>query len=1108
MAETIRGINVVIGAETTGLSKALTDVNTKSKNIQSELKQVEKLLKLDPTNTELLAQKQKLLGDAVANTREKLDRLKATQEQVNQQFAKGDISEGQYRAFQREIAKTEQELKGLEGKLGDVSGEVKKQSGLVDKLGDEYKESFDQAQQAMGNSFEQMQRVGAAITAAGVGIAAGLGIAVKSASEFEQGMANVYSVMAPDEVAQFSAELENLAMKMGADTKYSATEAARGIEELVKAGVSVQDIMGGGLQGALSLAVAGELELADAAEIASVALNAFRDDNISVSQAADILAGAANASATSVEEMKFGLSQVSAVASSVGLTFQDTSTALAVFAQNGLKGSDAGTSLKTMLMRLTPTTADAYGEFDRLGLISFDAAKAMKFLADNGIKPASSATADVVDAMMTFSAETVSAKVGSEQANKAFKEMAFNSGALSSAFYDSNGNLKEMSEIADLLQNALKDMTAEQRQVALNTMFGSDAIRAANILYKEGAKGVTDMAVAMGKISANEVAAQKLNTFKGAIEQLGGAVDTAKISIGQALLPALQVLVSAIQSAVDVFNRFPDGVKSFIAIAGAIAAIVALIAGPLLLLVGFLPQIAAGFGMLAPVLAGVGGAFTALTGPIGLVILAIAALAAAAYLIYENWDAIKEYMVNLWDSILSATETAWEGIKQYFATTWNWIQSFFTEWGPVILAVIAPFIGIPLLIQQHWGEIVTYLAALWQNVKQIASDSWNLIVSTVLAIVSPFVDGVMAIFYSMQAGLAMIWDGIKLYFGGVWNAIKSIFLGAVLLIYDLVTGNFTQLVADAQMIWLNLQVAFGQIWEGIKLVFFGALEAVKGYLTLAWTTIKTLTETIWGGILQFFSFIWESLKALNALAMNAMRTSIETAWNAIKTFFTEAWNKIKWLFTDGLNNAKETVVSGMKQIKSDFISYMNDTVTEIKEFAEDFVEAGEDFVISLWDGIKSKTSWLWKQIKGWIDGLISQIRGALSGGSGGSGGNNTGDSSMSGAGGGGSAAAASFSAPGLKNGGTVTEEGWTWVGENGIELLKLPRGSQVIPNYDIPKIGGQAIDYDALAKAIAANTKPNVTMNNTFNSPTPLSPAETARKNLQVSRRLALEWGL
>lgn len=139
IAETIKGINILIGSDTTGLSKALSDVNKNARDIQSELRQVEKLLKLDPTNTELLAQKQKLLGDAVANSREKLDRLRAVQEQVNQQFARGEISEGQYRAFQREVAATEQELRRLQDRLEETGKASNKLGETLEKAGGKMK---------------------------------------------------------------------------------------------------------------------------------------------------------------------------------------------------------------------------------------------------------------------------------------------------------------------------------------------------------------------------------------------------------------------------------------------------------------------------------------------------------------------------------------------------------------------------------------------------------------------------------------------------------------------------------------------------------------------------------------------------------------------------------------------------------------------------------------------------------------------------------------------------------------------------------------------------------------------------------------------------------
>ena len=156
MAETIKGINVVIGAETTGLSKALADVNKQSRDIQSELRQVERLLKFNPKDTELLAQKQKLLGDQVAASREKLDRLRKAQEQVNEQFKKGEITEGQYRAFRRELAETESKLKHFEKQLKETNDRSKEFADQMGKISERL-ESF-------GKKLAPLSAVGAAVS--------------------------------------------------------------------------------------------------------------------------------------------------------------------------------------------------------------------------------------------------------------------------------------------------------------------------------------------------------------------------------------------------------------------------------------------------------------------------------------------------------------------------------------------------------------------------------------------------------------------------------------------------------------------------------------------------------------------------------------------------------------------------------------------------------------------------------------------------------------------------------------------------------------------------------------------------------------------------------
>lgn len=874
LAETIRGINVVISGETTGLSKALSDVEKKSRGIQSELKQVEKLLKLDPTNTQLVAQKQQLLAQAVENTREKLTRLKSVQEQVNEQFRRGEISEGQYRAFQREVIKTEQELQKLEKQLSEVTGEVKEQGEQVSRLGKEYQEAFEEAKQSLGNAYEQTKKVGAAITAAGAAITAGLGVVVGKAADFEQAMANVYSVMAPDEVAQFRDELENLAITMGAETKYSATEAARGIEELVKAGVSVQDILEGGLAGALSLATAGELELADAAEIASTALNAFRADAISVQEAADILAGAANASATSVGELKYGLSQVSAVASGVGLSFKDTVTALAVFAQNGLKGSDAGTSLKTMLMRLQPSTKQAAETMAELGIITEDGT------------------------------------------NK---------------FIDANGQFKSLAEIAGVLRESLSGLTDAQRLAALETMFGSDAIRAANILYKEGAEGVEAMAEAMGKISAAEVAAQKMDTFKGAMEELSGALETAQISIGNALLPALRVLVSGIQRVVDAFNSLPPGVQSAIAMFGALAAGLALVAGPMLLLIGFLPQIAAGFSMIVPVMSTVGAVIGGIAAPVGIAIAAIGALAGAAFLIIKNWEPIKEFFVNLWDGIVSVTSAAWEGIKTGLSSAWEAIKSTTTS----------VFEGISAFFTDVWNGIVSFLTETWNGLTNTAKSAFE----GILKVIKP------------------ILEGYKTFFSGIWETIKNIFAGALLLIVDLVTGDFENLKKDAEAIWNNLKDSFSTIWDGIKQIFIAALDIIIKALSAAWNAITTAASTAWNGIKTTISNI-----------VSATVTWIKDTWNTLLSWFRELPGKLYTIGSDMFNRMREAVTTTVTRVKDAIVAGISAAIDWLRRLPSELLQIGKDIIQGLINGIKSMVGEVGRAIKSVADKVTKGLR--------------------------------------------------------------------------------------------------------------------------------------
>ena len=421
------------------------------------------------------------------------------------------------------------------------AGEIKARITLENE---QFKRKMAESRQELQNtskSSKQLSKDMAAIQRASLAVATAIGVGVGSAvtvaANFEKQMSAVKAVSGA--TADEMEKLTQLAMDLGESTAFSAGEAAQGIEELIKAGVTVEQILNGGLQGALDLAAAGNLGLAEAAEIASTALNAFRDDSLSVVDAANVLAGAANASATDVSELRFGLSQVSAVASGVGMSFKDTATALAVFAQNGLKGSDAGTSLKTMLQNLQPTTKQQIELFEELGL-----------MAEDGT-------------------------------NK---------------FFDQEGQLRSLSEIAGILRESMEGMTDQQRMLAMETIFGSDAIRAANVLYKEGADGIENMWDAMSKVTAAEVAETKLDNLAGAFEEFQGALETLGITIGSEFLP---VFTDIVRWATDVVRSMGDidgkTVKAGIAFAGT-AATIALVVSTVVKLVTALRTLALSMG--------------------------------------------------------------------------------------------------------------------------------------------------------------------------------------------------------------------------------------------------------------------------------------------------------------------------------------------------------------------------------------------------------------------------------------------------------------------------------------------------------------------------------
>jgi TP901 family phage tail tape measure protein len=354
-----------------------------------------------------------------------------------------------------------------------------------------------------GRTLDGVQRNSAAIStlSRGVGVA-GLAMtamaaaAVKSFADFDQSMSYVQA--ATHESAESMDLLRDAALEAGKRTVYSATESASAIEELAKAGISTTDILAGGLDGALDLAAAGGLDVAEAAGIAAVALKQFNLDGKQMSHVSDLMAAGAGKAMGDVGDLGMALRQAGQVANSTGLSIEETTAGLAAFAAAGLIGSDAGTSFKSMLQRLTPQSAQAQAEMDRLGISA----------------------------------------------------------------YDASGNFIGLADFAGNLQDALRDLTPQQRNAAEATIFGSDAVRAANVLYEQGEQGIRDWTEAVSDQGyASETAAIRLDNLKGDLEQLSGSVETAMIGMGEGANGPLRSMTQGVTNLVNAFADTPDAVQ-------------------------------------------------------------------------------------------------------------------------------------------------------------------------------------------------------------------------------------------------------------------------------------------------------------------------------------------------------------------------------------------------------------------------------------------------------------------------------------------------------------------------------------------------------------------
>lgn len=713
---------------------------------------------------------------------------------------------------------------------------------------------------------------------------------VYMSTQFEQAMSSVKAVS--EVTGEEFQQLKDFAMEMGAETKFSALEAANAMFELTKLGFDANEILSA-LPATLDMAAAGGVELADAATIVATSMNMFNEDAEATGRYADVFAKAAAMGALDVQTLGEALSYAGPSAAAMGYTLEETAAMLAVFSDAGIDSTRAGTTFEAMMRDMKKNALDNGG--------------ALMFM------------------------------------NAAGEEVSV-------SMYNAAGKIRPMIDIIADLSKATAGMSDAQRDAALAEVANTQGLRGLNVLLAKGPEYLAQYTDAINSSAGagDSMASVMQDNLAGSLEQLKGSLETAGIALGEILAPVIRELADSLKIIVDAFGQLPKGVQTGIVIFLALVAVL----GPLLFIVGaflaMIPAMTAGFAAIsaaaAPVLV-----------PILAIIAAIAAVIVIVYLLIKNWDTVKAFFVKLWDNVKQTFSSAMEAIKgffsgigDWFATQWNKVkEGAQTAWngvknvtnkvfGSVTSTVREGLDGMKQAFQENGGGIKGALAATWSGVKSYSMAGLN--------ILNKLTGGKLGeLFKVFKEKLASIWQGIKDWVASTVATIKALpaKIGAALLTF------FTQTLPYA--IGYGLGVAVGFVRDTVIAVieWFATLpERISLFLTTAWTNIQLWAQNLWTTMTTWVSTTIEAVSQFFAELPGKIWAWLQLAWTNVSTWATNLWTTM----TTWTKTAIDDVVTFFSELPEKVWTWLVSVVTSIGTWGQNLWTSATEAATQLWTG--------------------------------------------------------------------------------------------------------------------------------------------------------------
>lgn len=861
MANRIKGITVEIGGDTTGLDKALKSVNSSISKTQSALNDVNRLLKLDPSNTTLVAQKQQLLSQAVEETSKKLEALEDAQEQVEAAFKNGNLGQDKYMAFQREVEETRKkltqyksELSGLEIEQTSLATNLSKLQKLFDATGTEVDDYADvlgskliSAIRSGSANSEQLRTAFAKIGKAATGGKADIKQLTDAVDTVDDGQAikNLIAELkkagdtandTADDISQIAEVTKGAALVEAAETfsavgekieqigesaytAYTETENAitkvnayfgeTGTEAEKSASV-IKNVYGSGVGDSMdSVSNAVLMVKKNLGDLSETDLTNITKQAITLDEVYGI-------------DMNETLRGVNALMKQYGLTAQQAMDYIVKGTQNGLdKTNELGDNL-----------AEYSGKFSQAG---YSASEYFQLL-DNGLKNGAYNLDKVNDAINEVTTRLADGTIGDSIGSFSTKTQE-----LFTSWQNGGATQKDVidSIVSDIANCENQQEALNMAALAFGTMAEDGNLKFITSLTSVGSAYDSVTGSAEGMFDATTTPMQQMESNTRKLQQSLVPLGEKMAELANTILPPLTAVISKIG---EWFGKLPGPVQNFTIILGALMAV----------FVALVPVIAA--------LAVSVGALNVSLWPILAIIAAVAAAIAVVIVVFQNWGAITEWFGNLWTTICTGIGTAIESLKTWFMGLWTHIQ---TVWDGICNVIQTAFMLIGSIIEGAIQIITLPFQFIWENCKEIIVSVWESIKSFVSTAIESIKNVITTIMTAIQTVISTIWTAISTKVSGVLNSIKTV----VITVFNAIKSVVTT------------------IWNGIKSIISTVVDGVKTKVTTVFNAVKNTVSSVFNGIKSTATTIWNGIKNAILTPIEAAKEKIKGIVEAIKGFF-------------------------------------------------------------------------------------------------------------------------------------------------------------------------------------------------------------------------------